>query len=105
MMRLALERVRHYRFFQKIDEPFRTWSARQIVRRWPESADVRRRAPADVNATLEGRVTKADGSFGGNPVHGEIEIAVPGRIKPEQVEQVYEVVRTGRGLRPVPHER
>ena len=102
MMRLALERVRHYRFFQKIDEPFRTWSARQIVRRWPESADVRRRAPADVNATLEGRVTKADGSFGGNPVHGEIEIAVPGRIKPEQV---YEVVRTGRGLRPVPHER
>lgn len=59
----------------------------------------------DVNATLEGRVKKADGSFGGNPVHGEIEIAVPGRIKPEQVEQVYEVVRTGRGLRPVPHER
>ncbi|WP_224023274.1 hypothetical protein, partial [Burkholderia vietnamiensis] len=59
----------------------------------------------DVNAMLEGRVKKADGSFGGNPVHGEIEIAVPGRIKPEQVELVYEVVRTGRGLRPVPLER
>ena len=46
----------------------------------------------DVNEALEGRVKKADGSFGGNPVHGEIEIAVPGRIKPEQVEFVYEVV-------------
>lgn len=59
----------------------------------------------DVNATVEGRVKKADGSFGGNPVHGEIEIAVPGKIKPEQVEQVYEIVRTGRGPRPVPLER
>jgi hypothetical protein len=46
----------------------------------------------DVNAALEGRVRKPDGSFGGNAVHGEVEIAVPGRIKPEQVEQVYEVV-------------
>ncbi|WP_322095044.1 hypothetical protein [Paraburkholderia bannensis] len=46
----------------------------------------------DVNAALEGRVRKHDGSFGGNAVHGEVEIAEPGRIKPEQVEQVYEVV-------------
>ena len=34
----------------------------------------------DVNALLEGKVKKADGSFGGNAVHGEQEIAVPGRI-------------------------
>lgn len=52
----------------------------------------------DVNAVLEGRVRKPDGSFGGNAVHGEVEIAVPGRVKPEQVEAVYEVVmsRSGR---------
>lgn len=48
----------------------------------------------DVNALLEGRVRKPDGSFGGNAVHGEVEIAVPGRIKPEQIEAVYEVVMT-----------
>ena len=46
----------------------------------------------DVNEALEGRVLKPDGTFGGNAVHGEVEIAVPGRIKPEQVELVYEVV-------------
>jgi hypothetical protein len=46
----------------------------------------------DVNEALEGRVRKPDGSFGGNAVHGEVEIAVPGRIKPDQVELVYEVV-------------
>jgi hypothetical protein len=60
----------------------------------------------DVNAELEARVPKPDGSFGGNSVHGEIEIAVPGRIKPEQVEQVYEVVTNSRGrLMPVPIDR
>ncbi|MGZ2745658.1 hypothetical protein [Burkholderia stagnalis] len=51
----------------------------------------------DVNAALEGRVRKPDGSFGGNAVHGEVEIAVPGRIKPEQVEAVYEVVMSRSG--------
>jgi hypothetical protein len=42
----------------------------------------------DVNATLEGRVKKAGGSFCRNTVHEEVEIAVPSGIKPEQVEQV-----------------
>lgn len=51
----------------------------------------------DVNAALEGRVRKPDGSFGGNAVHGEVEVAVPGRIKPEQVEAVYEVVMSRSG--------
>ncbi|MFM0157465.1 hypothetical protein PQR05_10065 [Paraburkholderia sediminicola] len=51
----------------------------------------------DVNAALEGRVLKPDGSFGGNAVHGEIEIAVPGRIKPEQVNKVFEVITDSRG--------
>jgi hypothetical protein len=60
----------------------------------------------DVNQALEGRVKKADGSFGGNPMRGEIEIAVPGRIKPEQVKQVYEVITDKRGrLKSVPLER
>lgn len=51
----------------------------------------------DVNAALEGRVQKSDGSFGGNSVQGEIEIAVPGRVKPEQVNKVFEVVTDSRG--------
>lgn len=60
----------------------------------------------DVNSALEGRVQKFDGSFGGNPMHGEIEIAVPGRVKPEQVDTVYEVVADARGrLRTVAIER
>ena len=54
----------------------------------------------DVNAVLEGRVRKPDGSFGGNTVHGEVEIAVPGRIRPEQVELVYEVVESRGRLTP-----
>lgn len=51
----------------------------------------------DVNAALEGRVKRPDGTFGGNPVHGEIEVAVPGEVKPEQVEKVYKVVKTPSG--------
>ena len=53
----------------------------------------------DVNEVLEGRVRKPDGSFGGNAVHGEVEIAVPGRIKPEQVKVVFEVVMVRGKLR------
>jgi len=51
----------------------------------------------DVNELLEGRVKKPDGTFGGNAVHGEQEIAVPGAIKPEQVEEVFRVVKTPSG--------
>ncbi|MEQ5841059.1 hypothetical protein N0A02_16660 [Paraburkholderia acidicola] len=60
----------------------------------------------DVNAALEGRVPKPDGTFGGNAVRGEQEIAVPGKIKPEQIEQVYEVVKNSRDrLMAVPIDR
>lgn len=51
----------------------------------------------DVNAHLEGRVKKPDGSFGGNSMGGEQEIAVPGRILPEQVESVGTVKRMPSG--------
>ncbi len=51
----------------------------------------------DVNELLEGRVKKPDGTFGGNAVHGEQEIAVPGAVKPEQVEMVYKVRKSAHG--------
>jgi len=51
----------------------------------------------DVNALLEGQVKNADGSYGGNVVHGEQEIAVPGRIEPGHVDKVFKVVRNARG--------
>lgn len=59
----------------------------------------------DVNQRLEGRVLRPDGTFGGNTVRGEVEIAVPGRIKPEQIELVYEVVSERGRLRPRKLER
>jgi hypothetical protein len=46
----------------------------------------------DVNLATEGRIKKPDGTFGGNRVHGEQEIAVPGKVTPEQIETVWEVV-------------
>jgi hypothetical protein len=45
----------------------------------------------DVNAALEGRVPRP-GGFGGNPRFGEQEIAVPGTIRPEQINRVGVVV-------------
>ncbi len=51
----------------------------------------------DVNELLEGRVKKPDGTFGGNKVLGEQEIAVPGEIKPEQVEMIYKVAKVRNG--------
>jgi hypothetical protein len=51
----------------------------------------------DVNQLLEGRVKKPDGTFGGNAVHGEQEIAVPGEVKPEQIDAVFKVVKRPNG--------
>ncbi|RIX74007.1 hypothetical protein [Acidovorax cavernicola] len=51
----------------------------------------------DVNELLEGRVRKPDGTFGGNAMNGEHEIAVPGAISSEQIESVGEVVKNARG--------
>ncbi len=50
----------------------------------------------DVNAELAGRVLTFKG-YGDNAVQGETEIAVPGRIKPEQVEAVYEALKSRNG--------
>ncbi|MDR0242962.1 MAG: hypothetical protein LBJ65_15310 [Burkholderia sp.] len=50
----------------------------------------------DVNAELAGRVQTFKG-YGDNAVQGETEIAVPGRIKPEQVEAVYEALKSRNG--------
>jgi Transposase len=46
----------------------------------------------DVNLATEWRIKKPDGTFGGNRVHGEQEIAVPGKVTAEQIEKVMEVV-------------
>jgi len=51
----------------------------------------------DVNQLLGGRVKKPDGTFGGNSMMGEQEIAVPGAISPEQIESISVVVRNARG--------
>jgi hypothetical protein len=50
----------------------------------------------DVNQALEGQVKTPTG-FSGNPKYGEQEIAVPGAIKPENIDKIFKVEVGSRG--------
>lgn len=46
----------------------------------------------DTNKLLQGRVRSPMGGFGGNPVHGELEHAIPAQIPPERIRGAYRVL-------------
>ena len=58
----------------------------------------------DVNAKLEGRVPKPDGSFGNNPLPGEHEQAVLANIPRERIVGAYKMIERNGRLVPGPFE-
>jgi hypothetical protein len=56
----------------------------------------------DVNAQLEGRVPKPDGTHGGNPLPGEHEQAVLANIPPERIVGAMKIIERNGKLVPGP---
>lgn len=54
----------------------------------------------ELNSLLEGRVRLFNGLFGGNPMYGEQEVAIPAEVPLARIECVARVVSGDRGKRP-----